>query len=95
MRISTIQGDRGYLDMMDREQRDIRLFATVTLDGEPQRFCLMADEEAGEVTRYRTDALGRPAIDGDRFVTETVRGRVAIRLPDMPRTIEQARDEGV
>jgi len=75
VRVSTIPGDAGFIDGMQR------VMTRVYLNGESQKGCLMADESTGEVLRYVLDSDGKIIANGDEAVTERVFGRVNIILP--------------
>lgn len=47
-------------------------------DVEQMRGTIMADEKLGIIKRYRYDTDGKPLIDGDSYVTETVSGVVRV-----------------
>lgn len=73
MRISADPHDPGY-EAFCRNRRVV-----VLLDGDPQRFVVTADEEAGVIVRYRLDECGRPVFDDERLVKDVVLGRVEVR----------------
>jgi hypothetical protein len=73
MRISADEHDPGY-EAYCRNRNVV-----VLLDGDPQRFAVTADEEAGVLVRYRLDDRGRPVFDGERLVRDVVLGRVEVR----------------
>ena len=52
--------------------------AKVFLDGEEVQYCILADEEAGYVLRYKTDDKGMLMHDGDEIATERLEGKVTI-----------------
>lgn len=59
-----------------------KLFVRVYLNGLPQRGVMLADDEGGEVRRYKRDLDGLLVRDeSGAFVVETVRGDVRIELP--------------
>lgn len=72
MRLSADRGDPSFGPDYHR--------AEVFLDGVKLDCCITADEEAGEVLVYRTDANGDPVIaaNGGRGETEIRRGVVKI-----------------
>jgi hypothetical protein len=73
MRISADAHDPGF-EAYCRNRRVV-----VLLDGDPQRYVVTADEEAGLIVRYRLDEHGRPVSDGERLVKDVVLGRVEVR----------------
>jgi hypothetical protein len=74
MRISLVKGDPGYEHYANVRGagRDARIY----LDGNEQKFCLMADEERGEIIRIAKDQRGAT----ENLRTEKLRGRVTIEL---------------
>lgn len=52
--------------------------AKVYLDGEEVQYCILADEEANYVLRFKTDDKGALIRDGDEIATERLEGKVTI-----------------
>lgn len=59
------------VDSYDEEKAKLCWTCYVYLDGVKQPYCVMADEEAGEIERY--------VVGGQFGETETVNGKVEIR----------------
>lgn len=80
MRVSVRTSDRGYAAYMNL--RLMGYSCLVFLDDKPVSYCLMADEEMGEVERTVLNSAGRPVVDRgtDTVLTEVVRGTVRIEL---------------
>jgi hypothetical protein len=78
VRISVIESDPGY-------SPGVALYGRVYLDGVEQFAALTADDVAGEVLRMKVSpaGVGRLEIDDNgEVVTELVKGRVTIVLPE-------------
>lgn len=60
------------------------LYMKVLFNGVEARGVTMADEEAGEITRYVVDANGKFVVTREEVVMETVRGTVRIELIEDP-----------
>jgi hypothetical protein len=50
----------------------------VKLNDVDQSFVVLADDIEGYLIRIKLDGLGKPAVEGDEFVTERLTGRVEI-----------------
>ena len=75
MRVSASKDDRAYYGVTGVEITKVRIF----LDGEQVFGAITADEESGEVLRYRRKPDGKIACDASNMpLTETVRGTVKI-----------------
>lgn len=72
----------------DFEQQGLCVHARITLDGIAQTGALMADEEAGEVLRFKKGPDGKLVWQekGKDAETELVKGVVVISFPDRSKT---------
>lgn len=82
MRISVDKDDAGYRTWYELERKGKGKDVAIFLDGIRQWRVLMADDEAGEVTRCVVTPEGNVAIDEvtECLLTETVKGRVEIQI---------------
>lgn len=76
MRISIDETDRGFEAWMLAGGHSTKW--DITVDGVQQDWCVMADQELGEVRRHALDENGKHIIDIDEVRTETVFGKVII-----------------
>lgn len=78
MRISTEKDDPGYraycIALGDNKK------ISIYLDGEPVKFSYTADDVEGFVVRNVMTPAGNFATDGERLLTEIVRGVVRIEI---------------
>jgi hypothetical protein len=72
IRVSVDKDDPGY--------SPFAVYCPASLDGMEQKRCITADEAAGTIRRYVTDEDGKPVVENDHFVAETVTGTVVITL---------------
>lgn len=54
----------------------------ITIDGQPGKMVIEADEESGTGTRYVTDTSGRLIVEGEFAKTEPFKGKVKVSLMD-------------
>jgi hypothetical protein len=65
----------------DYDHEVVRMYVDITVDGVPTLRAIMADEEAGIVEQY-PQPIVYDKHNGNRAITEIVRGRVEITLQE-------------
>jgi hypothetical protein len=78
MRLSVDSDDAGH--MLFGLLRAAGRTPTIYLDGLKQDHVIMADDERGEVLRFKTDDAGHVMRDGDDAARELLTGKVTIQL---------------